>query len=74
MSTGSKVKMSGMPDRTTHFLPMSLNRAWLTIILCVGAVKPEVLYDIPSLGWQGKKYIVNQRDTGIQGYQISTSI
>lgn len=54
-STGSNVKVSGMPDHTTHFLPVPLNHAGLTIIFCMGAVEPEVLYDIPSLGWQGKK-------------------
>lgn len=57
MSTGRNVKMSRMPDHTTHFLPVSLNHAWLTIILCVCAVEPEVLYSIQSLGWQGKRYI-----------------
>ena len=58
MSTGSNVKMSRMPDHTTRFLPVSLNHAWLTIIFSVGAVEPEVLYDIPSLDWQGKRYIL----------------
>ena len=71
MSTGSNAKMSGMPDHTTRFLPVSLNHVWLTIILCVGAVEPEVLYDIPSLGWQEKRYILKHRDIDSQGYQIS---
>lgn len=71
MSPGSNVKTSGMPDQTAHFLPACSYCAWLTIILCVGAVEPEVLYGIPSLGWQEEKYILKHRDTDSQGHQKS---
>lgn len=49
-STSNNVKMSGMPRHTTRFLPLSLNHARPTVILCVGTAECEGLYDIPSLG------------------------